>query len=172
MPLPIDDRVFLTVDSPYDTIANSTDTRKYQLITITDLAADCFRLGNFYACSRGNNALHAPLKTGVENSDDPALCLWALLRGLGDVSGKTCRRSLVNPGTAVIQMSARFVTYGQTRGHLKCRPPKNIVTPFATQRFGTFHLPPRCSAVSDLYVCMYISMERQTHRIRPPSCTS
>ena len=152
MPLPIDDRVFLTVDSSYDTIAISPDAHKYRLPTITDLVAECFRLGNFYACSRGNNTLHAPLDTGVDKSDDPAVCLWALVRGWGDVAGKTCRKSLVNPGTAVVQISAQiFFTYGQMRGHLKCRLPKNIVMPFATQRFGTFHLPPGCSAISELF---------------------
>ena len=52
----------------------------------------------------------------------------------------------------MVQISARrFVTYGHTRGHLKCRPPKNIVTPFATQRFGTFHLLPGCSTISNLF---------------------
>ena len=40
MPLPIEDGIFLMVDSPYDTIAISHDARKYRLTTITNLAAD------------------------------------------------------------------------------------------------------------------------------------
>ena len=141
MPMPIDDGVFLTVDSPYDTIAIFKDNEKYRLTTITDIAEDCSRLGEFYACSRDNNALVAPIHTGVHESDDPALCLWALLWGRGDVTGKTCRRSLINPGTAVVQISARrFLTYGKTNGHLQCHPPKNIVTPFSTKAVSYTHL--------------------------------
>ena len=89
MPLPIDDGIFLTVDSPYDTIAISHDARKYCLTTITDLAADCFRLGNFYACPRGNNALRAPLDTGERNTmTQPFAC------GLYSEDGETPRERL------------------------------------------------------------------------------
>ena len=105
MPLPLDDDVFLMVDSDSDTIAVSQDNSLYRLTSITELAADCFRIGSFYACPRGNHAIKAP-QFPPNNTVDPGLCLWALLQGKGEFAAKSCRRTFIQPGPGVVQISA------------------------------------------------------------------
>jgi len=152
LPLPLEEGVFLMIDTPEDTIAISGDDSKYRITSITELNADCYKLGNFYACPRGNHAIRAPREPPTRITDDPGLCLWALLKGEGPYATKTCRRSIVQPGPRVVQVSARkFITYGATKGNIVCRPPRSLFTPFETTDFGTFHLPPGCYAHSHLF---------------------
>ena len=41
------DGMFLIVDADHNTIALAEDQRHYRLTSVTELNADCFRLGNF-----------------------------------------------------------------------------------------------------------------------------
>ena len=154
LPMPVSDgtkEVFVIIDSTRDTIAISGDFTTFRVTSSVELNTDCTRLGTFFACPRGNHVKRAPSSLPVHSVDDPAVCLWALFRGLSSYALRTCHKSLVRPGPEAVQVSARtFLTYGSTTGNITCKS-SNLATDFKTSAFGTFHLPPGCVADSDLF---------------------
>ena len=150
LPLPIfegNSDIFMQLSSDTDTIALSQDKKRFRVTSAMELNNDCVRVGNFFACPRGNTARVAP-SSKTPAKDDPGLCMWGLLTSDMGVIHATCHKSFVKPGPAVVQLTPRtFITYGATAGNITCRSSK-FSTTFRTTSYGSFHLPPGCSALS------------------------
>ena len=154
LPVPIPhDRgtAFVQFTAGVDTIALSTDKQTFRITSVTELTADCTKVGNFFACPRGNTARKTFPNATQTPTEDPGLCLWGLLTSEADTIAATCQKSFVAPGNAVVQLTARsFITYGKATGNITCRD-NNLQTSFHTTQYGSFHLPPGCSATSEQF---------------------
>ena len=155
LPVPIPNAdttsIFILFNSDADTIAISKDKQTFRVTSASELNTDCVKIGNFFACPRGNMARRVPVDSSLTTTHDPGLCLWALLNSVNAAILATCKTSLVQPGPKVIQLTARtFITYGEATGNISCRT-GNFQTSFHTTRYGSFHLPPGCTATSDTF---------------------
>ena len=140
--------VFFSLSTQADSIAISEDEQLFRVTTMMELLADCTKIGDFFACPRGNAARR--LSPNITAAQDPGLCLHGLLTNHADRVHASCDMDFVRPGPAVYQTSARaFATYGRTSGNITCR--SGTATTFTTTDFGSIHLPPGCSATTDRF---------------------
>ena len=120
LPMPAGNNLYVSINSGHDTIAVSPDLDHFFLTDITSLQLDCTRIGEFFACPRGNVARKS--SAAEDFTDDPAACLLALFKADHVRANSVCDKHFVRPAPTVYQISARrFVTYGATSGTLYCR---------------------------------------------------
>ena len=150
LPMPIGDGIFLSLSSDHDVLVISADATLFRTTTSVELGNDCTKLGEFYACPRGNVARKNPHLARLDTNDHE-LCLWAMFKGNASLANTACAKTLTRPAPQAVQLSAReFITYGETSGNITCRK-SGLSTNFKTSAFGHFILPPSCEASSELF---------------------
>ena len=151
LPLPAGEGFFYQLETSQDVLAIHEDDSVYKEMSMVELIADCVKLGNFYACPRGNAVRKPPRETG-KTRDDPGLCLYGIFTGNSETANSACRKRIINPGPTAVQVTPRqFVTYGQTTGNVTCKSAK-VYASFETREFGKIHLPPGCVAHTDAFI--------------------
>ena len=150
LPMPAGEGFFYQLEADTDVIAIHPDESMFKEMSMVELMADCIKLGNFYACPRGN-AARKPTTTGF-TKDDPGLCLFGIFTGTTEMAATSCNRRIINPGPIAVQTSPRqFTTYGSTKGNVTCRRSQTY-TYFESKKFGNINLPPGCVAHTDNFV--------------------
>ena len=150
LPLPAGEGFFFQLETSQDVLAIHEDDSVFKEMSMVELVADCVKLGNFYACPRGN-AVRRPLPEAGKARDDPGLCLYAIFTGDQKTTNNACRKRIINPGPTAVQVTPRqFRTYGRTTGNVTCRSSK-VYASFETQEFGNIHLPPGCTAHTEAF---------------------
>ncbi|MCK5806018.1 MAG: hypothetical protein KAI66_24515, partial [Lentisphaeria bacterium] len=153
LPLPMSAEYNLEIDSHYDYLAVSADGQRFRALSRADLE-DCTKIGDFYACVRGNVARKPPKGDAwTMPGKDPEVCIWALYSQEYDLAKRRCDMHVSARINAVRQLSpGTFVvsTNDAHQGRISCRDHGNETRrTFSAGRTTTITLQPGCLAETD-----------------------
>ena len=99
--MPAGEGFFYQLETDTAVIAIHPEEYRFKEMSMVELMADCIKLGNFYACPRGD-AARKPKTTGF-TKDDPGLCLFGIFTGTTEMAATSCNRHIINPGPIAVQ---------------------------------------------------------------------